>query len=108
MQLTTWFAPGKRSHVLAVDAGGVPLIMSEAADEELWRVPNPNGAVEVWSGPADGPRPYYPAAVDSAVVWFSSANPTPTWSIYRYSAAAGLEVVASFADHPMTVAGPCA
>ena len=38
-QLTTWFAPGKRVVVLAIDSIGVPLIMSEADSNELWRVP---------------------------------------------------------------------
>ena len=108
MQVTTWFAPGKRSHVLAVDARGVPLIMSEAADQELWRVPAPGGGAKIWSGPTDGPRPYYPVAVDGGVIWFSSANSTPSWSIFRYSAARGLELVANFSDHPVSVAGPCA
>jgi hypothetical protein len=108
MQVTTWFAAGKRSRLLAVDATGSALIRTEAAEAELWRVPSPGGAVKVWSGPANGPWPDYPVAVDGGVVWFSSANPTPTWSIYRYSAASGLELVANFSDHPMTVAGPCA
>jgi len=87
---------------------GVPLIMSEAADEELWRVPAPGGAVKVWSGPTNGPRPYDPIAADGATVWLSSANTTPTWSIFRYTAAAGVELVANFSDHPVAVAGPCA
>lgn len=107
-QSTIWFAPGMRSYVLAIDAGGAPLIMSEAADEELWRVPAPSGAVKAWSGPTNGPRPYGPVAVDGAVVWLSSANMTPSWSIFRYTATAGIELVANFSDHSVSVAGPCA
>jgi hypothetical protein len=107
-QSTIWFAPGMRSRVMAVDAGGVPLIMSEAADEELWRVPAADGAVKVWSGSTDGPRPYFPVAVDGGSVWFSSDNTTRTWSIFRYTTAAGLELMANFSDHPVTIAGPCA
>ncbi len=108
LKLTTWFAPGARSYVIAIDAGGMPLIMSEAADEELWRVPAPGHAVKVWSGPTDGPRPFSPVAVDGGVIWFSSANMTPSWSIYRYSGSRGMELVANFSDHPVSVAGPCA
>jgi hypothetical protein len=107
-QLTTWFAPGKRSHLLAVDSGGAPLIMSEAADQELWRVPAPDGGVQIWAAPIDGPKPSYPVVVDGAVVWFSSANLAPTWSIFRYSWPRGLELVANFTDYPVSVAGPCA
>jgi hypothetical protein len=108
LQLTTWFAPGKRSRVLAIDASGVPLIMSEAAAYELWRVAAPDGAVKVWSAAPGATGPYSPAAVDGSVVWFSSTSLTPSWSIYRYSASRGLELVANFSDHPVSVAGPCA
>lgn len=107
-ELTTWFAPGQRSHVLAVDASGVPLIMTEAADEEIWRVPAPGGGVKVWSGSTDGPRPSYPVAVDGGVVWMSSGNFTHSWSIFRYSGDRGLELAANFTDRPVTVAGSCA
>lgn len=107
-QSTIWFAPGRRSRVLAIDSGGAPLIMSEADNEELWRVPAPNGAVKIWSGSTDVPRPDGQVAVDGGAVWFSSANTTRTWTIFRYTAAAGLEVMANFSDHPVSVAGPCA
>lgn len=107
-QSTTWFDPGMRSYVLAFDSSGVPLILSEAADEELWRVPAPGGGIKVWSGPTDGPRPYAPVALDVGAVWFSSANMTPNWSIFRYTVASGLKLMANFVDHPVTVAGPCA
>jgi hypothetical protein len=107
-QSKIWFAPGMRSRVLAIDSGGAPLIMSEAADEELWLVPSPDGAVKVWSGPTDGPRPYVPVAADDGALWFSSSSMMRTWTIFRYTVAAGLEVMANFTDHPVTVAGPCA
>lgn len=107
-QSTIWFARDTRAYVFAVDSGGVPLIMSDAADDQLWRVPAPDRAVKLWSGPTDGPRPWAPVTVDDGAVWFSSANMTRTWSIFRYTAAAGLEVMANFTDHPVTVAGPCA
>lgn len=107
-QSTIWFARNTRSYVFAVDAGGVPLIMSDAADDQLWRVPAPDRAVKLWSGPTDAPRPWAPVTVDGGAVWFSSANMTRTWTIFRYTAAAGLEVMANFTDHPVTVAGPCA
>jgi len=106
-QSTTWFARGTRSFVLAFDGAGAPLVLSEAVDEVMWRVPAPGGAIKIWSGPTDGPRPYAPVAVDGGAVWFSSADTTRTWSIFRYTAAAGLELMASFSDHPVTVAGPC-
>jgi hypothetical protein len=108
MNVATWFAPGMRSRVIAVDANGVPLILSEAADEELWRVPAPNGAVKVWSGPGDGPRPEGSVAVDGRVVWMNGSALARNWIIYRYSAASGLEVVANFTDRLVSVAGPCA
>ena len=107
-QSTAWFAPGKRSRVLGTDDRGTPLIMSEAADEELWIIPTPESRVEVWSGSTDGPRPAAPVAADGAAFWFSSANTTRSWTIFRYTAAAGLAVMANFTDHPVTVAGPCA
>ena len=109
-QSTVWFAPGKRSFVLGTDDRGTPLIMSEAADEELWMIPTPDSRVEIWSGPTEGPRPYSPVAVDGGTIWFSSANYylLHTWTIFRYTGAAGLEVMANFSDHPVSVAGPCA
>jgi hypothetical protein len=108
MKVVTWFAPGMRSRVIAVDANGVPLILSEAADEELWRVPAPNGAIKTWSGPADGPRPVGSVAVDGRVAWLSGSGLARDWIIYRYTDSRGLEVVANFTDRPISVAGPCA
>lgn len=107
-QSTTWFPNGMRAYVLAIDSAGTPLIFTDAGDEELWRVPAPPAAVKVWSGPTDGDRPYSPVAVDGGTVWFSSANYTRTWSIYRYTAKARVELMAHFTDHPVSVAGPCA
>ena len=106
-QSTVWFAPGKRSRVLGTDGLGIPLIMSEAADVELWMVPTPDTRVEIWSGPTNGPRPWAPVAFDGGTIWFSSANMARTWNIFRYTGT-GLEVMADFSDHPVTVAGPCA
>jgi hypothetical protein len=106
--VTVWFAPGARSRVLAVDVTGVPVVMIEAADYELWSVKLPGGAVKVWSGKPDGLGPYWPLAVDGTVIWLSSRSGTPAWAIYRYSADVGLEQVATFTDHPTSVAGPCA
>jgi hypothetical protein len=93
--------------VLGTDDRGTPLILSEAADEELWIIPTPDSRFEVWSGPTDGPRPAAPIA-DGSAVWFSSANTARSWTIFRYTAAGGLAVIANFTDHPVTVAGPCA
>jgi hypothetical protein len=106
-QPTVWFPSGKRSSVLGTDDRGTPLIMSDAGDEELWLVPTPDTRVEIWSGPMNGPRPYAPVAFDGGTIWFSSANMTHTWTIFRYSGT-GLEVMANFTDHPVSVAGPCA
>jgi hypothetical protein len=107
-RLTTWFAPGKRSRLLAIDAGGVPLIMSESDTNELWRVPAQDRAVKVWSAGANEMGPYYPVAVDREAVWFSSQSMSREWGLYKYSAPKGVELVARFTDHPVTVAGPCA
>jgi hypothetical protein len=106
-QSTVWFAPGKRSFVLGTDDRGTPLIMSGAADDELWMVPTPDTRVEIWSGSSGGSRPWSPVAFDGGTIWLSSANTTPTWNIFRYTGT-GLEVMATFTDHPVTVAGPCA
>ena len=97
-----------RSYLLGFDAGGAPLIARSDADEHLWRVRGPGDAVELWSGPTNGVRPYAPLAADAGTTWFSSNNQTPSWPIFRYTAAAGMKVVASFSDHPVSVAGPCA
>jgi hypothetical protein len=56
----------------------------------------------------DGSRPYAPIAVDGGTVWFSSDSLRPSWQIYRYTVGHGMEVVATFTNHPVTVAGPCA
>jgi hypothetical protein len=45
--------------------------------------------------------------VISGTIWFSSANATRTWTIFRYRGT-GMEVMADFSDHPVSVAGPCA
>jgi hypothetical protein len=108
MRTQTWFAPGKRSRVLAIDSSGVPLIMSEAESNELWRVPAPDAAVKVWSAPWKETGPYAPVAVDGSLVWLSSRSMAREWSIYKYSADKGLELMATFSDHPESVGGPCA
>ena len=105
-KLTTWFAPGKRSRLLAIVAG-TPLVMAEAADDQLWRVTSPGAAIRIWTG-TDAMAPDYPIAVDGSVVWFSSRSQTPAWAIFRYSGDRGLQQVAAFADRPISVAGPCA
>src|ERR1700687_3347876 len=107
-QSAVWFAQGKRSLVLAIDASGVPLIMSEADSNEIWFVPSPNGGVKVWSSPANDLGPYAPVAVDGSVIWFSGRRMTREWGAYRYSAAKGVELTASLKDYPVSVAGPCA
>jgi hypothetical protein len=106
-QAQTWFAPGKRSRVLAIDSSGVPLIVSEADTNELWRVPAADQAAKMWSAPYKEIGPYGPVAVGGNVVWFSSRSYAREWGIYRYSAAKGVELVARFSDHPVWVAGPC-
>jgi hypothetical protein len=45
-------------------------------------------------------------AFDGGRIWLSSANATPTWTIFRYTGTR-LEVMAN-SDHPVSVAGPCA
>jgi hypothetical protein len=106
-QSTVWFARHTRAYVLGTDDLGTPLILTEADDEELWMVPTPVTKVEIWSGPTNGPRPWAPVAFDGGTIWLSSANTTRTWNIFRYTGP-GLEVMASFSDHPVSVAGPCA
>jgi hypothetical protein len=83
------------------------LIISDGADDELWMVPTPDTRAEIWSGPTGGPRPWAPVAFDGGTIWFSSSNIARTWNIFRYTGP-GLEVMATFTDHPVTVAGPCA
>lgn len=107
-QATTWFAPGKRTSIQAIDSSGVPLIMAEAGSFDLWRVPAPDGAVKVWSAADNEMGPYGPVAVDGRVIWFSSHSMTHESGIYRYSAAKGVELVANFKDRLVWVAGPCA
>jgi len=106
-QSTVWFGRDTRAFVLGTDDRGTPLIMTEGADEELWMVPTPDTRVEIWSGPTNGPRPWAPLAFDGGTIWLSSANVTRTWMIFRYTGT-GLEVMASFSDQPVYVAGPCA
>jgi hypothetical protein len=106
-QSAVWFARDTRAFVLGTDDIGTPVIMSEADDEELWMVPTPESKVEIWSGPTNGPRPWAPVAFNGGTTWFSSDNATRTWTIFRYTGP-GMEVMADFSDHPVSVAGPCA
>jgi hypothetical protein len=106
-QPTVWFARDTRAIVLGTDDLGTPLIISDGADDELWMVPTPESKVEIWSGPTNGTRPWAPVAFDGGTILLSSANMTPSWNIFRYTGT-GLEVMATFTDHPVTVAGPCA
>jgi len=108
MRQTTLFSRGVRSRLLAVDATGVALIMGEATDRKLWLVSAAGDAVPVWSGGMDAPAPDYPFAVDGSDVWLSGAAPAHLWAIYHSSRAGGFQLVATFNDHPVTVAGPCA
>lgn len=107
-QATSWFDHHARTRILSVDAGGSALVLTEAADEEVWRVAPSGDAVEVWSGPSDSIRPGYPVAVDGSDVWLSSESLTPAWAIYHFSPRSGFHQVATFTDHPVSVAGPCA
>lgn len=103
-----WFdSPGTSTHILAVDSGGNGLVLTEGADEEMWRIAANGEPVRVWSGAANGMHPWGPVAVDGSTVWLSSSSSTRAWAIYRYSPATGLRQVALF-DHPVTVAGRCA
>ena len=106
-QSAVWFARNTRAFVLGTDDRGTPLIMSEADDVEMWMVPTPDTRAEIWSGPTNGTRPWAPVAFDGGTIWLSSANMTRSWNIFRYTGT-GLEVTATFTDHPVTVAGPCA
>lgn len=106
-QSTVWFARETRAFVLGTDDRGTPLIMSDGADDELWMVPTPDTRAEIWSGPTDGPRPWGPVAFDGGTIWLSSSNVARTWNVFRYTGT-GLEVMATFTDHPVSVAGPCA
>jgi hypothetical protein len=107
-QTQTWFEPGKRSYVLAIDSSGAPLITADADVHELWRVASPDNPVKLSSATRSEMGPGAPAVVDGSVVWFSSWSMTREWGIYRYSAAKGVELVARFSDRPVWVAGPCA
>ncbi|GAC1666115.1 MAG: hypothetical protein PVS2B1_24840 [Candidatus Dormibacteraceae bacterium] len=107
-QVTTWFARGTRSVLLGFDENGVPLIMNERDVNELWRVPSPEAGVMVWSGAPTAMGPYAPAALDGSVVWFSSRNSASDSGIYRYSAEKGVQLVATFVNRQVSVAGPCA
>jgi hypothetical protein len=106
-QSAVWFARNTRAFVLGTDDLGTPLIMSDGADDELWMVPASDTRAEIWSGPTDGPRPWAPVAFEGGTIWLSSSNIARTWNIFRYTGT-GLEVMANFTDHPVTVAGPCA
>ena len=108
-KVTVRFDSPGRTTVLGTDATGGIFVMTEAQDEELWRVPaTPGYAVKLWSGSLDAVRPWGPAAVDGPEVWLSSASPVPQWVIYRYTSQSGLRQVAVFTDRPVTVAGGCA
>jgi len=106
--VATWFDGGARTRLLAVDAGGAGLALTEGTDEELWRIPATGEPVRIWSGPKDGIHPWGPVAVEGSDVWLSSLAATPQWAIYNYSPGEGLRQVATGADHPLTVAGTCA
>ena len=103
----TWFAPHKRSRVIAVDGNGAAFVITEAADEELWRVTEPGTATEIWSGATDVIRPDGDVAVDGSEVWFNSSSLKREWAIYRFTASTGLKQMVSFIDRPYSVAGPC-
>jgi hypothetical protein len=103
----TWFDGGARTSVLVVDTAGTALVITEGAEEALWRIPATGGPVKVWSGAPDSIHPWAPVAVDGAGVWFSSASSAPQWAIYHYTPSTGLRQVAAFPDHPVTVAGAC-
>jgi len=104
-QALTWFDGGARTQLFAVDASGAGYALTEAAEEVLWRIPATGKPVKIWSGTADAIRPWGPVAVDGSQVWFSSSAPTPEWAIYHYSPQHGLQQVAHFSDHPVSVAG---
>ncbi len=106
-QQTTWFSHNVRSRLIAVDPSGAAFIITDANDEELWRVTRPGTETEIWSGATDGIQPDGPVAVDGSDVWFSSSSVTPGSAIYNYSAQNGLRQAASFNDRTITVAGPC-
>jgi hypothetical protein len=107
-QAAKWFDRAARTRLLAVDASGAGFVLTEGADEELWRIPATGEPIKVWSGTTDAIRPWSPVAVDGSDVWFSSSTSVPQWAIYHYSPQHGLQQMALFSDHPITVAGPCA
>lgn len=107
-QQTTWFSHNVRSRVIGVDASGAAFIITDAADEELWRVTKPGSEAEIWSGSTNAIRPDGPIAVDGSQVWLSSSSLAPGSAIYNYSPQNGLHQVGSFNDRTVTVAGPCA
>jgi len=106
-QLTTWFSPGKRTAVLAIDSSGVPVISSEAGTYEVWRVAAAESGVKIWSGPSNDLVPGGPVAVDGGAMWFSAWSLASGSGIYRYSQSKGMELVAKFSDRTVWVAGPC-
>src|ERR1700674_142709 len=107
LQTTTSLDKHARSRILAVDPHGAAFVMTDGADEELWRVTQSGNAMQVWSGSTSGIRPEQPVALAGSEVWFSSSSLSQAWAIYHYSPLAGLQQVATFTDRPVTVAGPC-
>jgi len=107
-QLTSWFNPQMRSRLLAVDATGAALVITEGSDDEIWRVKGPGNAVKVWSGPPDGIRPDGSVAVDGTGVWLTGASFAREWAIFHFTPGGGMQQVATFTDRPISVAGPCA
>lgn len=105
--LATWFDIGARTRILAVDGTGTGYAITEGTDEELWRIPATGEAVKVWSGAPDAIHPWGPVAVEGSGIWLSSLSLSPQWAIYHYTPGHGLEQVALFTDHPVTVAGAC-
>lgn len=103
-----WFDSPGRVVALAVDAAGTGFAVTDAGDEELWRIPAEGEPAKVWSGPIDVIRPGGPVAVDGEEIWFRSSSLRPEWAIFHFSPRQGLQKVADFTDRPVTVAGACA
>lgn len=106
-QVSVWFDQHARSTIIAVDDQGAAFVLTESADEELWRVTGPNVASKIWSGPTSAVRPDGDVAAAGSDVWFSGSSLSPLWAVFHYSTALGLEQVATFTDRPVTVAGTC-
>lgn len=109
MQTTTLFSHGERSRVLAIEASGAAVILTEGSVDQLWRVSAAGDSTGVWLGNTAGLRPESPVAVDGSDVWLSSAMPPPEsqWAIFHLSVAGPLQQVAPFTDRPVQVAGGC-